>query len=289
MKVSGFTFIRNAIKYDFPVVEAIKSILPVCDDFYIAVGNSEDETLELVQSIDPKIHIQETIWDENLRKGGHVLAMETDKAKKMIPEDSDWCFYIQADEIIHEKYLETISEAMHKWASYSEVDGILLNYLHFYGSYDYIASSPQWYRNEIRIIKNDFSIYSFRDAQGFRKGRNKKLRVKPIDAWVYHYGWVKHPKIQYQKFLNSQKSYYDNDIELTGKYKSEEMEYGSIDFLERFTGTHPSVIRERVERINWDFDYDLSVNRMTFKNRLKYWVEKHFGFLPGEYKNYKVI
>ena len=112
MKVSGFTFIRNAIKYDYPIAESIRSILPVCDDFYVAVGNSDDGTLEMVQSIDPKIQIIETVWDENLIKGGAVLALETNKAFKMVPEDSDWCIYLQADELIHEEYLNTIREEM---------------------------------------------------------------------------------------------------------------------------------------------------------------------------------
>ena len=193
MKVSGFTFIRNAVKYDYPVVEAIKSILPVCDDVYVAVGNSEDSTLELIQSIDKqKIKIIETTWDNSpeVNRGGMVFALETNKAFQAIPADSDWAFYIQGDEVIHEKYLGNIYSSMEKYQYDKQVDGLLFNYMHFYGSYDYIGISPKWYRNEIRIIKNDKSIYSFRDAQGFRKGEDLKLNVKPVDAYVYHYGWV---------------------------------------------------------------------------------------------------
>ena len=48
MKVSGFSFIKNALIYDFPIVEAIKSILPICDEFVVAVGESDDDTLELI-------------------------------------------------------------------------------------------------------------------------------------------------------------------------------------------------------------------------------------------------
>ena len=60
MKVAGFTIIRNAIKFDYPVVEAITSILPICDEFVVAVGNSDDETLQLIKQIDsPKIKIFE--------------------------------------------------------------------------------------------------------------------------------------------------------------------------------------------------------------------------------------
>lgn len=49
MKVCGFTFIRNAEKYDFPIVEAITSILPICDKFVVAVGESEDNTRAIIK------------------------------------------------------------------------------------------------------------------------------------------------------------------------------------------------------------------------------------------------
>ncbi len=288
MKVSGFSFIRNAIKYDYPVVEAVRSILPLCDDFYIAVGRSDDETLKLIQSIDPKINILETVWDENLRKGGEVLASETNKALKMIPSDSTWCFYIQADEVVHEKDHEAIYEAMQTWKDHPEVDGLLFNYIHFYGSYDYVATSTQWYRKEIRVIRNNPSIYSYKDAQGFRKNPNLKLKVKPVNAHVYHYGWVRHPKVQFNKhqFFGS---LYDKNIYRNGTFKAEEVDYGSVDLLERFSGSHPTYIKNRIEKKNWHFDHDLSKNKSPLKHRFKKWVEKHFGFIPWEYRNYKII
>ncbi|MFN3665039.1 MAG: glycosyltransferase family 2 protein, partial [Sediminibacterium sp.] len=73
MKISGFTIIRNAVINDYPIVEAIKSILPVVDEMIILVGNSDDDTLGLMQSIgDPKIKIHHSVWDPNLRSGGSV-------------------------------------------------------------------------------------------------------------------------------------------------------------------------------------------------------------------------
>ena len=131
MKVSGFTFIRNAIHFDFPVKEAIQSILPLCDEIVVAVGKSDDATLEYIQTIDPsKIKIFETVWDDSLREGGQVLAVETDKALSQIDKDSDWAFYIQGDEVIHEKYHETILDGMQKWKDDDRVDGLLFHYLH---------------------------------------------------------------------------------------------------------------------------------------------------------------
>ena len=194
MKVTGFTIIRNALKYDYPVVEAINSILPICDEFVVAVGNSEDETLQLIKNINsPKIKIIETVWDDSLRKGGQVLAIETNKAFDTISKDTDWCFYIQSDECVHEKHLLAIKNAMQTYKDDKKVDGLLFNYVHFYGHYNYIGNSNRWYSKEIRIIKNDKSIRSYKDAQGFRKLDDSKLNVKQIDAEIYHYGWVKTP------------------------------------------------------------------------------------------------
>ena len=223
--------------------EAIRSILPICDEFVVAVGQSDDATLELIQSIDPeKIRIVETVWDESLREGGRVLAIETDKAFKAISEDSDWAFYIQGDEVVHEQYLPVIKAAMEKYVDHKEVDGLLFHYKHFYGSYDYVGASASWYANEIRVIKNDPSIYSYRDAQGFRKGNDEKLNVVPIDAYVYHYGWVKAPQAMQKKQENFNKYWHDDQWVEENVVKAEEFDYaGHVRQLDKFTGTHPQV------------------------------------------------
>ena len=136
MKVCGFSFVRNAIKFSYPVVEAIQSVLPMCDAFIMSVGNSEDGTMELIRSIDSdKIRIVESVWDDRIRKNGEVLAEETNKVFDQIPEEYDWAFYIQADEVMHEKYHPVLMEAMERWRDRTEVEGILFKYLHFFGSF----------------------------------------------------------------------------------------------------------------------------------------------------------
>jgi hypothetical protein len=295
MKVSGFTFIRNATKFDYPVVEAIKSILPVCDDFVVAVGNSDDNTLDLIQGIDKqKIRIIETVWDdsETMKKGGKVFALETDKAFKEIGMDSDWAFYIQGDEVIHEKYLGNIYSSMKNWKDDKMIDGLLFNYLHFYGSYNYIGVSPKWYGHEIRIIKNNKTIYSFRDAQGFRKCENEKLKVKPVDAYVYHYGWVKEPGTMMKKAINANSFYQEKNFLKRVKSKdtngNKEFDYSSIDSLSLFTETHPKVMEERIRRKNWNFEHDISFNRLSLRYRGKIFIKKYLG-INTYYENYRLI
>jgi hypothetical protein len=290
MKVTGFSFIRNGIKYDYPYIEAIQSVLPLCDDFVVAVGNSEDETEEVITKINPgKIRIINTIWDDTLREGGRVLAQETNKAFQAINSDSDWAFYIQGDEVLHEKYHSTVLEAMRRWQEDQRIDGLLFNYLHFYGSYDYIGSAPRWYRREIRIIRTNKKIYSHGDAQGFRKNSNEKLRVKAVDAWIYHYGWVKNPHAMQQKQQSFNRYWHDDRWMEQNILPAESFDYSTIDALKRFTGSHPAVMQQRIKNKNWQFDYELSFNRLSFKSRLKIFTEKYFGFRIGERKNYILL
>jgi coenzyme F420-reducing hydrogenase delta subunit len=290
MKVSGFTFIKNAIIYDYPIVEAIQSILPVCDELVVAVGKSDDDTLGLINSIDKhKVRIVETIWDETQRKGGRVLALETDKAFAAISKDSDWAFYIQGDEALHEKYLEPILHGMKKYKEDKRVDGLLFNYLHFYGSYDYVGDSSKWYPNEIRVVRNNSSIYSFRDAQGFRKGNGEILRVKPIDACIYHYGWVKEPAAMQRKQENFNKYWHEDEWLEKNVAKAAEFDYNNnVSRLTRFDGTHPKVMEERIRLKNWQFDYDISYNRTTGKEKVKSFLKNYFG-IDTSYRNYKII
>jgi len=289
LKVSGFTFIRNAIKLDYPIVEAIQSILPICDEVVVAVGNSEDSTLELIQSIDPvKIRIIETIWDDNLRENGAVLALETNKAFQAIDSESDWAFYIQGDEVIHERYLETIRNAMIYYQNRNDIDGLLFNYLHFYGSYDYVGASSKWYREEIRVIKNNKSIYSFNDAQGFRKGENQKLNVAKIQAYVYHYGWVKEPKAMQQKQESFNRLWHDDQWINENVSKSISFEYEEhVSQLSIFQDTHPKVMRNRINNKNWKFDYDISRNKRSLKDQFKDFLLK-IG-INASYQNYRLI
>ena len=290
MQISGFTFVRNAIQYDYPVVESIMSILPVVDEFIVSVGSSDDQTLSLIQSISsPKIKIVESIWDDTLRSGGRVLAVETDKAFSHVSENSDWAFYLQADEVVHEKYHQTILKAANQYKDQLKVEGLLFNYLHFYGTYDYVGDTRRWYDKEIRIIRNDKSIRSYRDAQGFRKN-DRKLQVKQIDASIYHYGWVKHPELQQHKRENFGKLWSDAEQTESDKQKRDLFNYvNDADSLVKFTGTHPQTMHQRIKDKNWQINFDLAKKKLSFKDWLLYKIEKLTGKRLFNYKNYRTI
>ena len=290
MTVAGFTFIRNALIYDYPIVEAIRSILPVCDFVVVAVGKSEDATLELIQSIDnQKIRIIETEWDDTLREGGRVLAVETDKAFDAIGMgEADWCFYIQGDEVLPDNTAKTIREALEKWKNDQNTEGVLFKYRHFYGSYDFVGQSRKWYRREVRIIKNDKTIRSYRDAQGFRKN-DRKLKVREIDAYIHHYGWVKDPRAQQLKQLNFNKLWHSDAAVSKMVADVAVFDYSQIDDLTRFDAPHPAVMQARVNALNWQFSFDPTRRQLSVKERVSRFIEGLTGWRLGEYKNFKKI
>jgi hypothetical protein len=295
MKVSGFTFVKNAVKYGYPVVESITSILPIVDEMVVNLGDSEDETNELIASIgSDKIKIIHSVWDSNLKEGGRVLAVETDKAMDATASDADWLFYIQADEVVHEQYHKTILAAMQQYENDDKVEGLLFKYHHFYGSYQFIGDGRTWYSKEIRVIKNNKNIRSYRDAQGFRWRGNRKINVKLIDAYIYHYGWVRNPVTMHRKQTNFSTLY--SAEQPPGKLVNEdekqtiEFDYSNIDSVVKFEGTHPAVMKGLVSKENWAFNKDSKKkNFKNVKHKLLYFLSKNFGWRPFEYSNYRRV
>jgi hypothetical protein len=293
MRTAGFTFIRNALLYDYPVVEAIRSVLPLCEHFVVAVGRSDDDTLDLVRSIgDPRIHIIETVWDDALRQGGRVLAVETDKALRAIPPEYDWCVYIQADECMHEAEHDTIRLGMAQYLHDPQTEGLLFKYRHFYGSYDYMGASRRWYRREVRIVRNQPGIHSYRDAQGFRKyegNKDKKLQVRLLDAHIHHYGWVKHPEAHQRKQLNFNKLWHSDEKVAAPADVPPQYHYDGSEPLLPFRGSHPAVMLPRIQAQNWTFADDPAKVRPNWKHTLSDAVEKMSGWRPFEYRNYVLL
>lgn len=287
--IAGFTIIRNAIINDYPIEEAIRSILPVVDEMVVLVGDSEDGTLALIESIaDPKIKIYHSVWDPAKRQGGTVLATETNKALALISPAATWAFYIQADEVIHEQYHSSIREAARRYAADSRVEGLLFAYTHFYGTYRYVGDSRKWYPYEVRIIRTGLGIQSYMDAQGFRRGQ-AKLRVKRIPAQVYHYGWVKSPSLMREKLRHTLRFWLDDAAIEARLGTAEVFDYNDFDSIRLFEGTHPAVMQPRIDQAGWDLTLDVNRKQLSLKKRLLHWIEVTTGRRLFAFTNYKEL
>ena len=201
--LSGFTIVRNAVTLDYPIVPAIRSILDVCDEVIVNVGKSEDETRDLVAAVgDARVRILDTEWD--FSRGSDALAVETNRA--MAACRGTWGLYIQADEVLHETGAAILGERVREWDRDPRVEGLLVDYRHFLGDFDTLATNRHWYRREVRVVRlgGGYDIRSFQDAQGFRVGPElRRVRARVTGATMFHYGWARPPESVRRKLAAS--------------------------------------------------------------------------------------
>lgn len=290
MKVSGFTFLRNGQKLGYPFVPSIRSILPLVDEFIIALGPCDDDTKKMVRDIgDPKIRIIPTTWNERMRGdysvGGFVYGQQ--KSIALFNCTGDWAFYLEADEVLHENDLTKIRAAMEKHLKDERVEALAFDYLHFYGNKNTIACSPGWYRSEVRILRNTIPAWSsealfFNVLDGHKKSRYP--RAAQTGATIYHYGWVRSEAQMDLKSASVQK--YWNDSKLPA------MDYSKIDasVLKPFSGAHPQIVQDWLPKVDGIFQADPKhqLTSREKKHRRMMWLEKAFGIRFNK-KHYHLV
>jgi glycosyltransferase involved in cell wall biosynthesis len=288
MKISGFTFIRNGCALGYPFEAAIRSLLGLCDEIIVNVPRSTDDTLKVVRGIsDRKIRIIETEWDEGQRTAGLALSHHSNLALKECT--GDWCVYIQGDEVLHEESVPAMRTTMERELNNPQVQGLLVNYTHFYGSYWTQVYSLGWYYREVRVVRRDPAIQSRGDAQGFRTLDGEKLRVKNSGARYHHYGFALEPKLMRRKKDNLARLY-DPDVDDAGPRPTDF--YDDDQKVRRFTGTHPAVMRDIVAAAHWTYR---SRNPLIRLRRNYFWedialiIKRCTGITLGVHKNYRLI
>ena len=251
--VSGFSIVRNAIQYGYPVAESLRSLAPLVEELVVAVGRSEDDTLGLVRSLNiPQLKIVETVWDDAERIGGRVLAQQTNLALSHCRHP--WAFYLQSDEVIHEHDHDRIRAALARWDADPRVDALRFRFLHFEGTYAYVNYVR--YRKQCRFVRNNGQVQSVGDAAGFGRADGRRLRSKHTGAKIYHYGWARAPEALKRKMLAFARLYHDDDF-VARHYADIPADYLSdVDIAFRFRGTHPAVMREQIGSADWRIPKD---------------------------------
>lgn len=286
--ISGFTIVRNASILEYPFRESVLSVLPLCDEFIINCGHSDDETAEIVSDLakefPSKIKPIFTEWTRENQSGGFQLKKQSDLALQMAK--GEWCFYIQADEVVHEADHEAILKAIARASARPEVDGILFDYLHFYGNFSYQIKGRNWYRREVRVFKNHRGIEAFRDAQGFRKNGNR-ISVIPSGARVFHYGYVRTSESLRKK------------AEQMSQWWGEKAASSPESFLLKkhvglstFTDSHPKWMKNKIAE-NSKYCDPMRGKRSWDKNEIKNAVtliwESIVPYRIGEFRNYELV
>jgi glycosyltransferase involved in cell wall biosynthesis len=282
--VSGFTIVRNAVTLDYPIVPAIRSILDVCDEVVVNVGRSADGTRELVAGIgDPRVRILDSEWD--FSRGSEVLARETNRA--MAACRGRWGLYIQADEVLHETGAALLAEKAREWDGDARVEGLLVEYLHFYGDFDTLATNRHWYRREVRVVRLGRDIRSYQDAQGFRVGPQlRRVRARGTGAVMFHYGWSREPRSVAAKLAAAR------EVFAAAPPHPARLEWTPL--LRRFTGTHPRAAADWIAARRRAAGSASPVAPRRFKIHdlrfyLSDWIERLTGTRVFEYRNYVLV
>ena len=285
MKVSAFTFIKNGQILGYPFLQSIQSILPIVDEFVINVGASEDETLDMIRSIqDKKIRIIQSKWNDGMHNRGYVYGQQ-----KMIAQfncTGDWAFYIEGDEVYHEEDLEKIHKSMKLHLNDSKVEALVFDFKHFYGNANTILDSPGWYRKEARIIKNSVRSYAPDGLFWLVLESNKKGRypwAKHTGASCYHYGWVRSQDQMNLKSTKVQKYWGGDPVKI---------DYTQMDqsIIRPFQGTHPKIVENWLPKDIGIFEVDSSY-KLTQKqknHRFKIKIEKLFSIDLSK-KHFKLV
>jgi len=285
--LSGFTIVRNAVKLDYPVLPAIRSILGICDEVVVNVGKSEDGTRDLIASLgDPRIRILDTEWD--FSRGSGALSIETNRA--MAACRGAWGLYIQADEVLHETGAAILVADLREWHGDPGVEGLLVDYVHFYGDFDTIATNRHWYRREVRCVRLGGNVRSYEDAQGFRVGpEQRRVRARATGARMFHYGWAGPSQAVQRKLAASKEIFTEAVDRLESRAARGRHALDWTPLLRPFRGTHPEAARDWIaarrdarERAVGPRSFRLGHLRLYLSD----WIERLTGARVFEYRNY---
>lgn len=285
MKISAFTFLRNALINGYPFEESIKSVLPIVDEFVCVIGESADETLERVLGINsPKIRIIQTVWNESMRDRGFVYGQQ-----KMIGQyncTGDWAIYLEGDEVFHEDEVFNIREMIEQCHDDLEVEALYFDFLHFYGSPSQVGIAG--YRRAPRVIRNTIRSYAPDGLFWVVMEKNKRGRypkAKHGQATIYHYGHCRSIKKMAEKVKQVGRYW--------GKVDQNFIDYGDIDVseLRPFDGEHPAIMSRWLNmeaEKNFVQNASYKVSMRNWRNRLRFWLEGKLN-LEFSKKHYRAL
>jgi glycosyltransferase involved in cell wall biosynthesis len=293
--VSGLTIIRNGVKLNYPFMEVIRSALPICDEYIVVAGDSDDETLvQLATLNDERVKIIHTKWSPLVTPQKCLLAQQTNIGLAYCT--GRWCLFQQGNEVLHEKDLPNLRKLMETHADNQEVEAMLVERLTFWSDFNhFVAAYPRRHKYTARIIRPNIGTYSIRDGMSFAIFDNFSTHgryPRSIDtgADLYRYDYVHSVEQQERKFSEAVHR------SGTGIKANDDYFYQNYprQFIALFTGTHPAVMKAR-QNAHSDqnrLDLELSRTRLTLRER-KRLLESHiynrFGLPESSRNRFKLI
>ena len=196
MKISIYTFARNAIYYDYHIVDMLLHHLDFADEIIVNEGYSTDDTFNRIKRIDSKIKIYKNKWDT--ANPIEWLARFKNEARKLCT--GDWCILLDADEFIPEWEFSRIR----CYLSNTNKVIIPMKYVNFYGNYKVYNKNPKkynWPEYKYSIHKNisdleivgDGSNVAFKDASRNVSSSKDESPYANERFECHHFGVVRKP------------------------------------------------------------------------------------------------
>ena len=168
--ISCFMNVRNVLSQGYPFVESIISALPICDEFVVSDGYSDDGTFEILERLAelyPKIKLVKIKWkiNEKTKRNGKILADTANETLRFCK--GKYIFYHQACEVIHEDSVNKIRQLVF---NHPNITFFHLPYWNFVRDMVYIESFG------LRLSKNMYGVYAVGDAANLSFSRNTTIK-----------------------------------------------------------------------------------------------------------------
>lgn len=238
--LGGSLFIRNGLEYDYCFEESIKCLLDFCDKVVVVDAGSDDGTTEILKNINNHkllvIYLSKEEWLN--RHGKEKLTYFTDKAIDEL--DTDYNFYLQADEILHESSYKWVRTAMEVGG-----EGYLCTRNNLWGNCNLQLNVPHERKpcstSVLRLAKTRYKAYG--DAESLNAPCINDFEEK-IKIW--HYGFVRKKEVMRAKIINMQigvfgMSDYDPKLDECNIFNPKLWFDG--DDLEKITEPHPKIMK----------------------------------------------
>lgn len=235
--------IRNGVRLDYCFVEAIRSMLPICDQIVVSESDSDDGTKEVLHSLSQQhsqIRIVAFPWPDP-RGDTLFYPRWLNSARKHL--DTDWACYLDADEVFHEKSYSLISKVVsqgkvakcYRWNFWSDAQSLI----------------PAGECCGVDVIRIGPRHLDFPSDYPTPESAEISALAQKVPISIMHYGFLRKRKAFFEKAKSVQRIWangYDSRLEAAdkdgGNWMKNPIVAPWINRLDKFKGTHPEIIHD---------------------------------------------
>lgn len=207
-RLGGTQFVIDGLKYDYCFAESIRSLQEFCNEVVVIDAGSKDGTVEVLKTLENEktkiIYLDREEWDSL-----HGWAKLNHFSNKAISElTTEWNFYQQSDEVVHESCYKDIRQAIEQ----PGIEAFLVTRINLW-------STPFQMLN-VTGNRNPCSTQVIRLAKSnyMTGGDAESIYATPSAAYVnnirlYHFGFVRDKNIHADKIRNMQSKVFEVGVD----------------------------------------------------------------------------